>query len=107
VTVSLDEILQADEEEQPIAAGAGATVHLTTEDAEILRALADAHPVLQTQEEIEGATRKRKGGQYVAVRTIRRRLPILKRKGLVCQPEGKRSGWGLTEAGLKAAKPRE
>ena len=76
-------------------------VYLTDEDWAILTALADA-PKLLTQEEIAGATSER-----VAVRTIQRRLKVLEGKGLVCRPEGKRSGWGLTDTGLEAVRHRK
>ena len=76
-----------------------AMVHLTEEDSAILNALAKAHPKLLTQKQIEGT------GLDVSNRTIQSRLPILLNKGLVCLPEGKRSGWGLTTPGLKIIKP--
>jgi len=74
-------------------------VYLTEEESAILGALAEVHPKLLTQQQIVGT------GLDVSPRTIQTRLPILVSKGLVCRPEGKRSGWGLTDRGLKIIKP--
>jgi hypothetical protein len=76
--------------------------YVTDEDWRILTALDEAHPKLLTQEQIEGAS-----GMQVAVRTIHTRLVALADKGLVCRPEGKRSGYRLTPAGFEAVKGRK
>lgn len=85
------------------AADQHALTYVTEEDWAILTSLAKASPRLLTQEQIEGAI----PGLAVALRTIQKRLPILVEKGLVCQPEGKRSGYGATCAGLELANPRK
>jgi hypothetical protein len=81
----------ADQESPP------AMVYLTEEDFAILAALADAHPMLLTQRQIEKSLKLE-----VSARTIQSRLPILLGKNLVCRPEGKRSGWGITHLGRNA-----
>ena len=77
-----------------------AAVPLTEEDVAILRALADSRPMLLTQEQIEGAIPK----NAVALRTIQSRLPRLCKDevGFVERPEGKRSGYWITQKGLSA-----
>jgi hypothetical protein len=78
-------------------------VDLDGSDTEILRLLKESQPTLLTQPELEAASyaarradRTRKG---VSVRTIQRRLPELKKKGLVDQPKGQGHGWGVTAKG--------
>jgi hypothetical protein len=72
--------------------------HFTKTEWPVIQALKSAHPKLLTQEAIEGATNSK-----VSVRTIARILPRFRDLGLVLQPKGTRSGWGLSEAGLRAA----
>jgi hypothetical protein len=80
-----------------------AIAYLTDEDWDILQALNEDHPKLLTQEQIEGNI----SNLRVSVRTIQRRLPILVEKKLVVQPEGKKSGWGLSRQGLAVAKRQD
>ncbi len=75
-----------------------ALIRATEEDWEILRALKLAHPRLLTQKEIGMAVRI-----HICRRTIQKRLAILRDdKGLVVQPDGPKSGSGLSDAGFKA-----
>ncbi len=79
-------------------------VHVTDEDWHILQALRANHPKLLTQEQIEGAIPQSR----VALRTIQKRLPILRdEKKLVVQPEGARSGWGLSRDGFALSSRQE
>ena len=86
----------------PPPAPADPLVYFTDEDWSIVTHLATHHPRLLTQEDLEGCCRESR--RPVSLRTIQNRLPKLLKKGIVVQPEGARSGWGLTELGLRLAR---
>ena len=72
--------------------------YFTMTEWAVIQALGSTHPRLLTQEAVARAT-----NDSPSVRTIARLLPKLREAGFVVQPKGRRGGWGLSEAGLKAA----
>ncbi len=73
-------------------------IYVTEEECKILQALKSEYPELLTQAKIAKLI-----GLDVGRRTIQKRLPILRDvKKLVVQPDGPKSGYGLSDAGWKA-----
>lgn len=63
--------------------------HITNDDANILRYLAERHPVAKVQIDVAA-------GACVCRTIVGRRLRQLRYWGYVCNPHGERGGWGLT-----------
>lgn len=73
-------------------------IYVTEEERKILQALKSEYPELLTQAKIVKLI-----GLDVGRRTIQKRLPILRDvKKLVVQPDGPKSGYGLSDVGWKA-----
>jgi predicted transcriptional regulator len=68
---------------------------LTPEEKAILEVLAKDSHVAMTQESLETPTR-------LSVRTVRKYVSELRERGLVDQPRGRKKGFAITSAGLKA-----
>jgi hypothetical protein len=69
---------------------------LTAADGKILEALAARRPVAMPQAELEAHTGLSRG-------TIGPRLAFLREQGLVCRPDGKKTGNALTPLGVQVA----